>query len=216
MTSELILPPLLNAIKTSDPTNTAISQVVAEKSGAGDLYWWQSSDKVHLAIVLEPEIDQNLVAEMLPLVLVALSDCLAVLLPPQVSVQFRDEQFITVNGGVAGRVYATMAEPHDPAHPPSWLVVSVEISTRHNLDNGDPGLQPDITSLSEEGWQEPDNRKLIETFARHFLSWMVAWQDDGFASVKRAWKFKAENELDPDMAMITKSITVFEGEKPYE
>ncbi len=210
--TDLKLPPMLNPIEAVEPFETAIDQVRQRQSGAGDVFWSPASPtEANFAIVLEPDVGHETAIEMVPLTLVALSDCLAILLPPQVAVQFRAGQFVTVNAGVAGGVSAAMAKPGAGSEVPDWLVVSVRLGLQRDDDAGDPGLQPDITTLDEEGWEQPGSDKVIETFSRHFLSWMTAWSDDGFKPIVRAWKFKDENEAEPDMVGIAKNIKMFES-----
>lgn len=209
--SKIILPPLLNAIEAPDPYEAAIARIRQRNSGAGEVFWQYTKSYVELAIVLEPDVDQLRASEMVPLGLVALSDCLAVLLPPQVAVQFRSEQYVIVNGGAVGGVRAAMARPEKDSNIPNWLVLSLNVHLQWSEDDGDPGLHPDVTSMSEEGWEEPDHVEFVETYARHFLSWMAVWEDDGFAAVQRAWKFKAEDETEADMKSIAANIEMFES-----
>jgi len=210
--TDLNLPPLLNPLEVVEPFETAIRRIRERRSGAGDVFWTAASPtQADFAIVLEPDVSHHNAIEMIPLALIALSDCLAVLLPPQVAVQFRDEQFVTVNAGVAGGVVAAMAKQTAGSDVPDWLVLSVKLGMQRQDDAGDPGLQPDITTLDEEGWQEPGVGEVIETFSRHFLSWMAVWNDDGFEPIVRAWKFRAENETEPDMIAVMKNIKMFES-----
>ena len=195
--SELILPPLLNAVQSEAPFESAIKNVQMRKTGAGDLLWSKDQRRVKFAIILEPDVSTEKAVEMLPLTLVALGDCLGVLVPPQVGVQFRPPLQATVNAGIVGSVKAAMAETDISSDIPDWLVVGIEVGLARQNGDAEPGLDPDITTLDEEGCEDLDRNKFIETFARHFLSWMAIWNDDGFAPVARSWKFKAEDESDP-------------------
>jgi BirA family biotin operon repressor/biotin-[acetyl-CoA-carboxylase] ligase len=208
---ELILPPLLNAICCEQPFQTAIEQVRQRKAGAGDLFWSRDQAIANIAIVLEPEVTRDRVIEMLPLTLVALSDCLAVLLPPQVGVGFRDCFHLVVNGGVAGTIRAAISKIDSNTDIPDWLVLELKVGLERTDTDEEPGLQPDITTMDEEGWEDISLNKFIETFARHFLSWLVAWQDDGFGKIARAWKFKSEDKKDPDIMKFIKVTTEYES-----
>ncbi|VAV89441.1 hypothetical protein MNBD_ALPHA08-2535 [hydrothermal vent metagenome] len=209
--TDLQLPPLLNAIKVSKPFETSVDRVRERKSGAGDLFWANSQCQADFAVVLEPDVSRQSAVEMIPLVLVALADCLAALLPPQVAIQFRDNQHVIVNGGVAGGLNVAMAKQRQGSDIPDWLVLSIKLDLRRSDDAVDPGLAPDVTTLDEEGWEAPDLQELIETFARHFLSWMAAWDDEGFKPVARAWKLKAESEIEPDLNAISENVIMFES-----
>ena len=205
-----VVPPLLNAIRASDPFDTALQNLTTGSAGtgAGDLFWSSDNKVTNLAIVLEPDVSKRQALEMIPLAMVALGDCLGVLVPPQVAVQFRSPLQIVVNGGVAGVVTAAIDGNDTKETSPDWLLLGVEVGLARADDAPDPGLTPDQTTLDEEGCEALGHIKFIETYARHFLSWMAIWQDEGFTSVARSWKFKAEDESDPDMELIGQAVTV--------
>ena len=129
---ELILPPLLSGVCADDPFETAVEQVRLRKSGAGDLFWSVDQEIASLAIILEPDVEVARALEMVPLAMVALSDCLAVLLPPQVAVQFRQTDRVVVNGGVFGGVNAAMSKTDKESEAPDWLVLSVKVGLLRN------------------------------------------------------------------------------------
>jgi BirA family biotin operon repressor/biotin-[acetyl-CoA-carboxylase] ligase len=180
-------------------------------AGAGDLFWSRDRITANIAIVLEPEVPRDRVLEMMPLTMVALSDCLAVLLPPQVAVEFRHCNNLVVNGGVAGGIQAAISKIHRETDIPDWLVLGITLGLERSDTNEEPGLKPDITTMDEEGWEEISRNKFIETFARHFLSWLVAWKDDGFRTIARAWKFKSEDKKDPDLVKFNAIMTEYES-----
>lgn len=209
--SDLILPPLLNAIETTEPFLTSIEKVRKGKAGAGDVFWRRDKHVADFSIILEPDVVQQRALEMSPLAMVALSDCLAVILPPQVAVQFRSDTEVVVNGGTVGGIKTSMAKTGTDQDVPDWLVHSISIGLIRKDNQQDPGFEPDITTLDEEGWELPESDKFIETYARHFLSWLAVWNEDGFAPIARAWKFKAENEREPDLESVTGNISLFES-----
>jgi len=207
-----LVPPLLRAIEAPEPFETALLNLRAGDAGigAGDLFWSPQKLVSNLAIVLEPDVSARDAMQMIPLAMVALGDCLGVLVPPQVAVQFRHPLQIVVNGGVAGNVTATMAPTQSEDEVPAWLVLGIETGLARADDALAPGLQPDLTTLDEEGSENLNHIKFIETYARHFLSWMAIWQEEGFAPIARSWKFKAEDESDPDMAKIHQAVAKIE------
>ncbi len=208
---EPVLPPLLNGIFAENPFGAAVDQVRGRKAGAGDLFWSNNAHIAKIAIVLEPEVDRATSLQMVPLAVVALCDCLAILLPPQVAVQIRGGDDVIVNAGKVGGVRAAISKTNTESEVPDWLVVAIEVAISRRETDPEPGLQPDVTTLDEEGCENTDVVNFIQTFARHFLSWLAGWQDDGFAPVVRAWKFKAEAETEPDMKQIEREISVFES-----
>ncbi len=211
--TRLALPPLLNGICVNNPFQTAVEQVRMRKAGAGDLFWSNEEDTAILAIVLEPEVPLSRAVEMVPLATVALSDCLAILLPPKVAVQFRDHHQIILNGGIVGGVRAAIAKTRTANEIPDWLIVEIAVVLRREDAEFEPGTRPDVTTLAEEGCEDCSLNRFIETFARHFLSWLAAWDSEGFAPVVRAWKVKDEDENDPDLQTVLREITLFESIK---
>jgi len=205
---ELILPPLLNAVYAKEPLQSAIEKTRRRKAGAGDLFWSDKKNIANIAIVLEPEVKLKNALEMMPLAMVALSDCLAVMLPPKVAVQFRDCNNVVLNGGVVAGITMAVSKMASKTEVPDWLVLAIEVGLSREDDEAEPGLQPDITTLDEEGCEDYSRNKFIETYARHFLSWLAIWSDDGFGPVARAWKFKAEDQKEPDMEQIGEIISI--------
>ena len=204
----MILPGLLNAVELANPFDTAIEHVRQRKAGAGDLFWFPHKNCVNFALVLEPEVDQNKALEMIPLSMLALSDCLAVLLPPQVAVQFSDNKTVTVNGAVVGGIKAAMAETTGTEVIPDWLVLDVMVGLSRDESLPEPGMQPDVSTLDEEGLEEISQETFIETYARHFLSWLSAWNDDGMKSLIRAYEHKTEDGVDLDFKKIQHDLLV--------
>jgi len=202
----LNLPPLLNGVESPSPFDTAIFQVRQQKAGAGDLFWSPATDVAEFALILEPDVDHDKALEMVPLAMVALADCLAILLPPQVAIEFRDLQQLIVNGGIAGGIATAISKQQS-----DWLVIAIRVGLGRTESQSEPGEQPDITTLDEEGWEDLDRSKFVETFARHFLSWLAIWNDDGFAPIARAFRFKAEDKQDPDLKLADKNIARYES-----
>ncbi|MCP4320170.1 MAG: hypothetical protein GY789_30390 [Hyphomicrobiales bacterium] len=210
-TDEPALPPVLNGVCVEEPFETAKDRARQRKTEAGDLFWSRDEHVANLAIVLAPEVDRSRAAEMVPLSMVALCDCLAVLLPPQVAVQTRECGKITVNVGEIGDVRAAISKSRDEVTPPDWMVLGITLCLSRKETDPEPGFQPDLTSLDEEGCNDCSCNRFIETYARHFLSWLAIWEDEGFRPVERAWKFKAEDEMDPDMNRILRELVTFES-----
>lgn len=177
--------------------------------GAGDVLWKKSYEVVDLAIVLEPDIPLEKAVQMIPLTMVACGDSLGALTPPQVGVSFKWPNMIKVNYGNVGLVRA-MADMRakSTGGAPDWLIIGLTIRLRHNSKKFEPGSNPDITALAEEGCPDLTCSKFIESFSRHFLTWINYWQDDGFKPVHAAWLFRATDQ---------KQETVFEfGEVKFE
>jgi biotin-(acetyl-CoA carboxylase) ligase len=188
-------PPLLSghAVKGKAAAfATACERAARGELGAGDVVWSRNAARVEAAIILEPEVGLETAAQMLPLCMVALGDCLGSLCPPQVAVTFLWPDVICLNGATAGKLRAAAAPAGEDGVPP-WMVIGLEL--RHQREAGDPepGETPGVTWLSEEGGGELTRTQIIESYCRHFLAWVNIWSDDGFKPVYDSWLYRAEN-----------------------
>ncbi len=206
-----LVPPLLSANQANDPFPDAIGLVRRRKAGAGDLFWFHDKARVQLAVVLEPDVSMVRALEMAPLTMVALCDCIGAVAPPQVGVQFRTPMIVTVNGGIVGSIDAAVSHSVTDNEVPDWLIIGLGVALKYGPDEQEPGMRPELTTLEEEGCGDLDGIRFIETFARHFLSWIATWNDEGFASIARSWKFRAEDQSEPDLNLIRNVIRVYES-----
>ena len=185
-------PPLLTGHSIpgrADPLLLAKEGILKEKYGAGDVLWSKSHENVELAIVLEPEVALGNAVQMIPLTMVACGDCLGVLTPPQVGVTFHWPNVIKVNDGSVGEVRA-IASATDSGEVPDWLIVGLKIRLRHSQRNFEPGDDPSVTALAEEGCADLTRSEFIDSFTRHFLTWINHWNDEGFKPVHAAWLYR--------------------------
>lgn len=193
-------PPLLSARRIVPGSRVFEAATTGAADGslrAGDVLWDDDPTRVALAIVLEPDVSLGHAAQMLPLAMVAVGDCVGALAPPQVGVTFRWLRTIAVNGASVGNV--RVASPTgDAACEPDWLVVAIDLRMRPAPDADEPGSAPDRTTLADEGCENLTNFDLMGSFARHFLTWLNIWQDEGFGPVRRNWLERAEVDRGSD------------------
>jgi hypothetical protein len=92
---------------------------------------------------------------------------------------------VSVDGGLVGGGRLAWAEgPED--EPPAWLVFGAMIRTVA-MGEGEPGLRPLSAALEEEGFDELGSGRLAESFARHFMVAVDAWQEQGFDAVSKTY-----------------------------
>ena len=202
-----VLPPLLNAIAADNPFTAALDRARDGTLNAGDFFWAPENNTARLAIALAPEISAQRCAEMLALTMAALGETIGVLTPPQVGVHYHNDLTVSVNAGTAGSVRAGLPVVTDWHEVPAWLITGVEAALHRDADDPEPGLNPDVTSLSEEGCENLDLARFLETFARHFLAMLNTWQEDGFAPVARSWQFLARDRQPPDLARLARALS---------
>lgn len=159
--------------------------------GAGDIFWGRSTDTVLWAVILEPEVPLQQAQQMMPLAMAAIGDCLGALTPPQVAVTFRWPNIILVNNGEAGHVKVGVQAGCANDAIPAWMVIGLDVGLTWPSSASEPGENPHLTVLAEEGCEELTRTKVIESYSRHFLTWLNIWQDEGFKPVADSWLFKA-------------------------
>ena len=69
---------------------------------------------------------------------------------------------------------------------PPWLVFGAMIRTV-SMSGTEPGLNPLVTALEEEGFSDAMSDQVLESFARHFMVALDAWQEHGFGAVARSY-----------------------------
>lgn len=196
-------PPLLkghDVLPGDSAFEKACQSAASGELGAGDIVWSRDTARIEAAIVLEPEVGMETAVQMLPLVLVALGDCLGSITPPQVGVSFIWPDIVCVNGARAGQIRAAAETTDSEDVVPGWMVMGLELDHERQPDDPEPGETPDRTWLSEEGGGELTRSEIIESYSRHFLTWINMWNDDGFRPVHDSWMFRAE-QRDQDITI---------------
>ena len=67
---------------------------------------------------------------------------------------------------------------------PPWLVFGAMIRTA-SMTGAEPGANPQITALDEEGFADMMSDQVVESFARNFMVAIDAWQESGFGAVAK-------------------------------
>lgn len=185
MTKELSFPPLLSGVPASgaeDPFDKACA-LAALGCDAGTVVYNVSANHVSAAIVFAPEVGLDDAMAMLPLCGVGLQNALGALAPPEVGVHLEWAGGIRVNGARCGRFRVAAAEVAE-GDAPDWLVVGWDIPLMMTLD---PGENPNVTALYEEGCADLDPGDLVESWARHTLVWINRWTDEGNRPLHAEW-----------------------------
>jgi biotin-(acetyl-CoA carboxylase) ligase len=159
---------------------------VAAEEGAGTLVHVGRFDLVEFAVVLEPEEPLRTARRALYAGMVALADALAVHAPPERSITLDWPDAIRVNNGLVGGGRLASPPGADVNEPPPWLVFGAMIRTVA-MGEEESGLHPLAAALEEEGFDDLGLGTLVESFARHFMVAIDAWQEQGFGAVARSY-----------------------------
>jgi biotin-(acetyl-CoA carboxylase) ligase len=116
----------------------------------------------------------------------ALGDALATYAQPETSIIIDWPGSILVNQGLVGG--GRLAWPQDAREidTPPWLVFGGMIRTV-SMTNAEPGLNPLVTALEEEGFTDVMSNHVVESFARHLMVALDSWQETGFEAVARSY-----------------------------
>jgi hypothetical protein len=164
----------------------AHAKSVAAAEGAGTLVYVGRFDLVEFAVVLEPEEALKTARRALYAGLAALADALAVHAPPERPINFDWPDAVRVDGGLVGGGRLAWPPGADENEPPAWLVFGAMIRTVA-LGAEEPGLRPLSAALEEEGFDDLGSGALVESFARHFMVAIDAWQESGFGEVAKSY-----------------------------
>ena len=157
---------------------------VAAQEGAGTLVYVGRFDLVEFALVLEPDEPLKAARRTLYAGVAALGDALAVHAPPELPITFDWPDAVRVNGGLVGGARLAWPRDADEDKPPAWLVFGAIIRTVA-MGEEEPGLRPLSAALEDEGFDDLGSGKLVESFARHFMVGVDAWQEQGFGAVAK-------------------------------
>src|ERR1700751_3138459 len=56
-----------------------------------------------------------------------------------------------------------------------------------SMTGAEPGLNPLVTALEEEGFTDVMSGHLVESFTRHFMVAIDSWQESGFGAVAKSY-----------------------------
>jgi biotin-(acetyl-CoA carboxylase) ligase len=91
---------------------------------------------------------------------------------------------LRVEGARCGRLLAAATDCMD-GEIPDWLVLGLTVQVSREIA-GEPGEHPDETDLRAEGI-DLAGADLLSAWARHTLSGIARWEDEGLASTHRDW-----------------------------
>jgi hypothetical protein len=157
---------------------------IAADAGAGTLVQVGRFDVAEFAVVLEPEEPLRTARRALYAGLAALGDALAVHAPPERPITFDWPATIRIDGGLVGGARLGWPLGVDEDAPPPWLVFGAMIRI---VADQEPGLHPLTATLDSEGFADLGAPRLLESFARHLMVHVDAWQQHGFATVARSF-----------------------------
>jgi len=190
----LDLPPGFDLITLRESGDAfAHAKSIAGEKGAGTVVHVGRFDLAEFAVVLEPDEPLRTARRSLYAGCVALADALAAFAPPERPIDFVWPDTVRVDGGVAGGVQLAWPTDADESARPDWLVFGAMIRTVA-LGEHEPGLRPLGAALEEEGFEDVGSGRLVESFARHLMTAVDTWQEQGFAAIAREYLTRLPRE----------------------
>ncbi len=189
----LDLPPGFRAVMLREVGDAfAHAKQHAAELGAGTLVFVGRFDLAEFAVVLEPDEPLATARRAFYAGLAALGDALTARAPPEKPIEFVWPGAITIDGGLIGGAQLAWSEgPED--QPPQWLVLGAMIRTV-SMSEHESALKPLPAALEQEGFESTDAVALAESFARHLMVAVDAWQEYGFAAVARNYLARLAGE----------------------
>ncbi|MEJ2378942.1 MAG: biotin/lipoate--protein ligase family protein [Pseudolabrys sp.] len=199
--TELTLPPPYTPVRLREFGDAfEEAKARAPREGAGTLVYVGRFDLAEFALVLEPEEPLAQARRAFYAGMAALSDALAATAAPETAINIGWPDAVYINSGLVGG--GRLAWPQDAREDqvPDWLVFGAMIRTA-SMSGDEPGANPQITALAEEGFGESMASQLVESFARNFMTGLDAWQESGFGAVARSYfdYFERERGLRRDI-----------------
>jgi hypothetical protein len=196
----LDLPPAFRLVTLREVGDAfAHARAHAAELGAGTLVFVGRFDLAEFAVVLEPEEPLRTARRAFYAGMAALGDALVAHAPPETPLAFTWPDAIHINQGLVGG--GQLAWPDGPEdQPPPWLVFGGMVRTV-SMAVGDPGLRPLSAALEDEGFDDLGSGQLVESFARHLMVQLDAWQEFGFSETAKNYlaRLKPEKGLRRDL-----------------
>ncbi|HEY4920584.1 MAG TPA: biotin/lipoate--protein ligase family protein [Xanthobacteraceae bacterium] len=184
----LDLPPAYRLVTLREVGDAFVhAQAIAAQEGAGTLVYVGRFDLAEFAVILEPDEPLRTARRAFYAGCAALADALAVYAPPEKSIEFAWPDAIHVDKGLVGGARLAWPAGADEEAVPDWLVFAAMIRTVAMDEEEEAGLHPLSAALSEEGFTDADAGRLVESFARHLMVALDAWQESGFGAVAKTY-----------------------------
>ena len=184
--SALDLPPPYRLISLREVGDAYVhAQKVAAEEGAGTLVYVGRFDMAEFAVVLEPDEPLRTARRAFYAGMNAMTDALIAHAPPEKPIVIDWPDALRVDGGLVGGGRLAWPKGADEDDVPDWLVFSGMIRTVSMTEK--VGLHPLETALDQEGFEEHGASALVESFARHLMVAIDAWEQDGFGVVMKEY-----------------------------
>lgn len=205
---KLDLPPPYTELALRE-AGDAFARAVAEAeagAGAGVLVWVRRMGDVDCAVVLEPEERLGDAQHVILAGMAAIADALAAISPPEKPLALVWPDRVLFDGGLVGGARLAWPEPCGARDVPAWLVFGFSLRT---IADTEAGAVP-AAALIDDGFDDFETGPFIESFARHFMLALDAWQQGGKQAAVAHFRRYAKSARG-DLAAALKAPSWLEG-----
>ncbi len=182
------LPPIYNLIAVEGGRNPELHARALAKGGAdpATIVCSDRDDRLDCSVVLEPGMKLAQARLVVYVGMLALGDALGAVIPPGIDVTYRWPNVIEANIAPAARIDLYVPGARSASATPPWMTLRAVVALSTAIE-GDPAATAFETTIADEGGGEVTVIELLESFTRHFLTWMSRWEQDGFDPVRAMW-----------------------------
>lgn len=151
--------------------------------------WTSPRGNLYLSLILRPDCPAKQAAQLGFAAALALGDAIGSVAPPLIEVTYKWPNDVLANGRkVAGILLEAQSDNEGGVE---WLVLGLGANVKSFPRDSDLAA----TSLHFEGCAASvTETDLLQAFARHFLSWVNLWLEEGFEPLRKAWMRHAEGK----------------------
>lgn len=182
------LPPVYHLIVAEPGQDPEASARALAEDGAdpATIVCADRADRLDCSVVLQPGMALPEARLVVYVGVLGLGDALGAVVPPGLDVTYRWPNVIEANIAPAARIDLYVPGGKSVSGTPPWMTLRAVVALTSVID-GDPAAPAFETTIADEGGPEVAVVDLLESFTRHFLTWMTRWEEDGFDPVRAMW-----------------------------
>jgi BirA family biotin operon repressor/biotin-[acetyl-CoA-carboxylase] ligase len=154
--------------------------------------WFSPRGNLYCSLILRPDYPNSSCGQLAYVATVSAGSALASCLTPMTGLRYRWPGELFINDLKAGRISLSVPEPG--TDPYDWLVLALMLNIEQHPANPEP---EEFNSVHASGATEVTAEQVLEGFARHFLSWINRWAEEGFEPIGRLWQQRADGLGEP-------------------
>lgn len=197
------LPPIYTfiPIEADDNPSARAREMASQGSEPATLLCIDSASLLDCAVILHPDVALAKARLVVYVGMLGLGDAIGSIVPAGIDITYRWPNRIDANLGFVGQVRLCVPRDIADTASPPWLTLRATVAVSGGVPDGDAGGSFE-TTLVEEGAAGITTIQLLESLARHFLTWTNRWQDDGFPPIRAMWlRHSSEKGRDTEISI---------------